>query len=91
MSVAHGKDGDMKVGIIGAGAVGSVCLTAALVARGCARDVVVVNRDRKRAEGLVTDVQYGVVLGPYNSPKAKIYTTFSHQGASRRNAAYARI
>jgi L-lactate dehydrogenase len=36
----------------------------ALVARGCARDVVVVNRDRKRAEGLVTDVQYGVVLGP---------------------------
>jgi L-lactate dehydrogenase len=53
----------MKVGIIGAGAVGSACLTA-LVARGCAREIVVVNRDRKRAEGLVTDVQYGAVLYP---------------------------
>jgi L-lactate dehydrogenase len=54
----------MKVGIIGAGAVGSACLTA-LVARGCAGEIVVVNRERKRAEGLVTDVQYGAVLAPY--------------------------
>lgn len=54
----------MKVGIIGAGAVGSACLTA-LVARGCAREIVVVNRDQKKAEGLVTDVQYGAVLSPY--------------------------
>jgi L-lactate dehydrogenase len=53
----------MKVGIIGAGAVGSACLTA-LVARGCAREIVVVNRERKRARGLVTDVQYGAVLSP---------------------------
>jgi L-lactate dehydrogenase len=51
----------MKVGIIGAGAVGSACLTA-LVARGCAREIVVVNRNRNRAKGLVTDVQYGAVL-----------------------------
>ena len=54
----------MKVGIIGAGAVGSACLTA-LVACGCAREIVVVNRDQKKAEGLVTDVQYGAVLYPY--------------------------
>jgi len=47
----------MKVGIIGAGAVGSACLTA-LVARGCAREIVVLDRDRKKARGLVTDVQY---------------------------------
>lgn len=53
----------MKVGIIGAGAVGAACLSA-LAARGCAREIVVVNRDRKRAEGLVTDVQYGAVLYP---------------------------
>src|SRR5205807_5315144 len=53
----------MKVGIIGAGAVGSACLTA-LVARGCTREIVVLNRDRKRARGLVTDVQYGAVLSP---------------------------
>src|SRR6266480_6984148 len=53
----------MKVGIIGAGAVGSACLTA-LVARGVAREIVVLNRERKRAQGLVTDVQYGTVVSP---------------------------
>jgi L-lactate dehydrogenase len=53
----------MKVGIIGAGAVGSACLMA-LVMRGCAREIVVLNRDRKRARGVVTDVQYGATLSP---------------------------
>ncbi len=51
----------MRVGIIGSGAVGSACLTA-LVGRRCAREIVVVNRGRKKARGLVTDVQYGAVL-----------------------------
>ena len=62
----------MKIGILGAGAVGSACLTA-LVARGCAREIVVVNRERKRAEGLVTDVQYGAVLYPYAELRAGDY------------------
>ena len=62
----------MKVGIIGAGAVGSACLTS-LVARGCAREIVVVNRERKRAEGLVTDVQYGAALDPYAELRAGDY------------------
>ena len=53
----------MKVGIIGAGAVGSACLLS-MVMRGSAREVVLVNRDRKRAQGVVTDVQYGAVLSP---------------------------
>jgi L-lactate dehydrogenase len=53
----------MKVGIVGAGAVGSACLLA-LVMRGSAREVVLVNRNRKRAQGVVTDVQYGAVLSP---------------------------
>jgi L-lactate dehydrogenase len=53
----------MKVGIIGAGAVGSACLLS-MVMRGSAREVVLVNRDRKRAHGVVTDVQYGAVLSP---------------------------
>jgi len=53
----------MKVGIIGAGAVGSACLLS-LVMLGCAREIVLVNRNRKRAEGAVTDVQYGAVLSP---------------------------
>jgi L-lactate dehydrogenase len=53
----------MKVGIIGAGAVGSACLLS-LVLRGSAREVVLVNRDRKKARGVVTDVRYGAVLSP---------------------------
>jgi L-lactate dehydrogenase len=53
----------MKVGVIGAGAVGSACLLS-LVIRGSARQVVLVNRNRKRARGVVTDVQYGAVLAP---------------------------
>lgn len=51
----------MKVGIVGAGAVGSACLLS-VVMRGSAREVVLVNRNRKRAQGVVTDVQYGCVL-----------------------------
>jgi L-lactate dehydrogenase len=53
----------MKVGIIGAGAVGSACLLS-VVNLGIAREVVLVNRNRKRAQGVVTDVQYGAVLSP---------------------------
>lgn len=51
----------MKVGIVGAGAVGSACLLS-VVMRGSAREVVLVNRNRKRAQGVVADVQYGAVL-----------------------------
>jgi L-lactate dehydrogenase len=53
----------MKVGIVGAGQVGSACFLA-MVMRGSAREVVLVNRERKRAQGVVTDVQYGTVLSP---------------------------
>ncbi len=53
----------MKVGVVGAGAVGSACFLS-LVMRGSAREVVLVNRDRKRARGVVTDIQYGAVLSP---------------------------
>lgn len=53
----------MKVGIVGAGAVGSACLLS-VVMQGSAREVVLVNRDRKRAQGVVTDVQYGTALFP---------------------------
>jgi len=53
----------MKIGIIGARSVGSACLTAVLM-RGFAREIVVLDRDQKKARGLVTDVQYGAVLSP---------------------------
>jgi len=53
----------MKVGIIGAGAVGTATLLA-MATRGSAREIVLVNRDRSRADGMVTDLQYGAVLCP---------------------------
>jgi L-lactate dehydrogenase len=53
----------MKIGIVGAGAVGSACFLASVM-RGSAREIVLVNRNRKRAQGVVTDVQYGAVLSP---------------------------
>jgi L-lactate dehydrogenase len=53
----------MKIGIIGTGAVGCACaLTAAI--RGSAREVVLVNRTRKTAEAIATDIRYGTPLGP---------------------------
>src|SRR3989442_6633434 len=51
----------MKIGVIGAGAVGSACLLSSIL-RGIAREIVVANRDRKRAKAVVTDLQYGAAL-----------------------------
>jgi L-lactate dehydrogenase len=53
----------MKIGVIGAGAVGSASLLSAVV-RGDAREIIVVNRDRKRARAVATDLQYGAALSP---------------------------
>jgi L-lactate dehydrogenase len=53
----------MKIGVIGAGAVGSACLLSSIL-RGVAREIVVVNRERKRAKAVVTDLQYGAALSP---------------------------
>jgi len=53
----------MKVGIIGAGAVGSACALA-LVMRGAAREVVLVDRTRQRARAVTTDIRYGTPLSP---------------------------
>jgi L-lactate dehydrogenase len=51
----------MKIGVIGAGGVGSACLLSSVL-RGVAREIVLVNRDRKRAKAVVTDLQYGAAL-----------------------------
>ena len=53
----------MKIGMIGAGRVGAASLLSVVI-RGCAREIVVVNRDRKRAKGVATDMQYGTSLSP---------------------------
>ena len=51
----------MKIGVIGAGAVGSACLLSSIL-RGIAREIVVVNREPKRAKAVVTDLQSGAAL-----------------------------
>src|SRR5258708_6871057 len=63
----------MKVAIIGAGAVGSACLMA-LVMRGCASEILVIDRTPEKARGLVTDVQYGATLSPSVTIRAGDYS-----------------
>jgi L-lactate dehydrogenase len=62
----------MKVAIIGAGAVGSACLTA-LVMRGCANEILIIDRTPEKARGLATDVQYGATLSPSVDVRAGDY------------------
>ncbi len=52
----------MKLGIVGTGSVGCACALAAAV-RGSAREIVLVNRTRKTAEAVATDIRYGVPVG----------------------------
>jgi L-lactate dehydrogenase len=52
-----------KIGVIGAGAVGSAALLS-LVVRGSAREIVVLNRNRKRASAVAADLRYGAALSP---------------------------
>jgi L-lactate dehydrogenase len=53
----------MKMGLIGAGAVGSASLLS-LVMRGSACEIVVIDRNRRRADGVVADLRYGATLSP---------------------------
>jgi L-lactate dehydrogenase len=53
----------MKIGIIGTGAVGMACAFGTVM-RGFACELVLLDLDRKRARGVVTDLQYGAVLAP---------------------------
>jgi L-lactate dehydrogenase len=51
----------MKAGIVGTGAVGAACALA-MVLRGSVRELVLVNKTRKRAEAVAADLRYGAVL-----------------------------
>jgi L-lactate dehydrogenase len=53
----------MKIGVVGVGAVGSAC-SISLILRGSAREIVLVDRTRKRAAGVATDLKYGAALSP---------------------------
>jgi L-lactate dehydrogenase len=53
----------MKIGIIGTGAVGAAC-TLATIMRGCAREIVLLDKVRSRAKAVATDMRYGLPLSP---------------------------
>src|ERR1700757_2374420 len=53
----------MKLGIIGTGNVGNAIALAAAT-RGSAREIVLVNRTRKVAKAVATDLRYGIPPGP---------------------------
>jgi len=53
----------MKVGVVGIGRVGAACALA-LVTRGSAREIVIVDRTRARAKAVATDLRYGAPLCP---------------------------
>src|SRR5919205_548686 len=52
-----------KVGVVGVGAVGQACAFA-LMLRGSAREIVLVDRAAERATGVATDMRYGAPLAP---------------------------
>jgi L-lactate dehydrogenase len=62
----------MKVGIIGVGKVGCACALA-MVGRGSAREIVLVDRTRRRAEAVATDLRYGLPLSRRASVSAGDY------------------
>jgi L-lactate dehydrogenase len=53
----------MKVGIIGAGAVGTACAKAMLL-RGSCHEIVLIDKNRRRAKGVAADLSHGAVLCP---------------------------
>jgi len=53
----------MKVGIIGVGAVGSACAIA-LMQRGSAREIVLVDKTTARARAVALDMRYGAPVSP---------------------------
>lgn len=53
----------MKVGIVGTGAVGAACALAMIV-RGVAREIRLVDRTRARAKAVAADMSYGAPLSP---------------------------
>lgn len=53
----------MKIGVIGAGTVGAATLLS-LVLRRSAREILIVNRSRKKAKAIATDMQYGTPMFP---------------------------
>jgi L-lactate dehydrogenase len=63
----------MKVGVVGAGAVGAATVLSLLERGGTCREIVIVNRDRARGEGVATDMRYAAPLSPTMDVRAGDY------------------
>jgi L-lactate dehydrogenase len=63
----------MKIGVIGAGHVGAACIMA-IIGRGAAHEIVVLDSNEQRVAGVVTDMQYGTPLCPPVSLVAGTYS-----------------
>ena len=63
----------MKVGIVGAGAVGAASLLALVMRGPPACQIVVIDKNHQRAKGVVADLQYGATLSPAVEVRAGDY------------------
>ena len=63
----------MKVGVVGAGAVGAATVLSLIQRGGMFRELVVLDLDRKRAEGVAVDMRYATPLAPTVDVRAGDY------------------
>ena len=63
----------MKVGVVGAGAVGAATVLSLIQRGGMFRELVVLDLDRKRAEGVAVDTRYATPLSPTVDVRAGDY------------------
>src|ERR1700730_16452456 len=73
------EDSNMKLGIIGIGAVGSATAMAA-ASRARVREIVLIDRDRARAKAVAIDMHYGVALSPMVSIRDGDYADLADAG-----------
>ena len=63
----------MKVGVVGVGAVGAATALSLVERGGMCRELVLLDRARKRAEGVATDMRYATPLSPTMDLRAGDY------------------
>jgi L-lactate dehydrogenase len=63
----------VKVGVVGAGAVGAATVLSLIERGGTFRELVVLDRDRKRADGVAVDMRYATPLSPTVDVRAGDY------------------
>jgi L-lactate dehydrogenase len=67
----------VKVGVVGVGAVGAATALSLIERGGMCRELVLVDRDRKRADGVATDMRYATPLSPTVDLRAGDYAALT--------------